>query len=394
MKKITEQLAASQINTATPGVVNKLDLTSYWLQLPDLVTLGDYLAVVPVKELVMENCGLTDEGVRVILCGLIATKCPGWEARMKNGKWGEVPQGGFVERVNFKNNVKIAKDGWRYISTFIAMCRTLKSLDLSKVPFPQPASETPSHAPGHLTQTITSNSVTELANVFGKAIGGRLAGKEFELLNVSECGLDTDQLGSLVDGIIKSGLRRLGVAGNTLAAGGIQHIARYLREGKCEGLDLCGNDLKDQLGIIADALDENNPLFALSLADCNLTPDSLWTLFPALAKLKNFRFLDLSRNHHLFDHRPSALALLRRYVYHLFSRGVVAIRNGFPDLACDAAGVWLQCRLGWLRYHLILKFSPTSILIISNRLNQLPSTPVLDLSSNYSFLTISLPYTS
>jgi hypothetical protein len=317
LKKITEQLGAASTNLGPPGVVAKLDLTGYWLQLPDLITLGDYLAVVPVKELVMENCGLTDEGVRVILAGLLAAKFPEWERRkVKKGKWGECPQGGFVERVVFKNNGKIGKDGWRYICTFIAMCRSLKSMDLSKVPFPQPPAGTPSHGPSHLARTISASSTTqpEVSCVLSKAIGERLAGREFELLNIAECGMTTEQLGDLIDGVIKSGLRRLGIAGNKITHEGMQHVARYIRDGKCEGLDLGGNDLRDQLGVIADALTEDNALYALSLADCNLTPESLSALFPALAKLNNFRFIDLSQNHDLFDSEPSALSLLRRYV--------------------------------------------------------------------------------
>ncbi|PMD15536.1 cell wall biogenesis protein-like protein Mhp1 [Hyaloscypha hepaticicola] len=317
LKKITEQLGAAPTNLGPPGVVAKLDLTGYWLQLPDLVTLGDYLAVVPVKELVMENCGLTDEGVRVILAGLLAAKNPDWERKkVKKTKWGEVPQGGFVERVVFKNNSKIGKDGWHYICTFIAMCRSLKSMDLSKVPFPQPPAGTPVHGPGHLTHTTSRSSTThpELSYLLSQAIGERLAGREFELLNVAECGMTTEQLSYLIDGVIKSGLRRLGIAGNNITPEGMQHVARYIRDGKCEGLDLGGNDLKNQLGVIADALTENNALYALSLADCNLTPESLWALFPALAKLKNFRFIDLSQNHGLFDSEPTALSLLRRYL--------------------------------------------------------------------------------
>jgi hypothetical protein len=130
---------------------------------------------------------------------------------------------------------------------------------------------------------------------------------------MAECGLTTEQLGGLVDGVIKSGLRRLGIAGNSITSEGMEHVARFIGEGKCEGLDLGGNDLKDQLRIIANALDENNNLYALSLADCNLNADSLWTLFPALAELKNFRFIDLSQNRGLFETEPSALSLLRRY---------------------------------------------------------------------------------
>jgi hypothetical protein len=344
LKRITEQLSATPTNLGPPGVVVKLDLTGYWLQLPDLVTLGDYLAVVPVKELVMENCGLTDEGVRVILAGLLAAKCPDWEKKKsKKGKWGEVPQGGFVERVVFKNNAKIGRDGWRYISTFIAMCRSLKSMDLSKVPFPQPPAgmASPSHGPGHLARTPSTSSATavEVSCILSKAIGERLAGREFELLNVAECGVTTEQLGHLIDGVIKSGLRRLGIAGNNITSEGMQHVARYIRDGKCEGLDLGGNHLKDQLGVIADALTEDNYLYALSLADCNLTPESLWTLFPALAKLNNFRFIDLSQNHALFDSEPSALSLLRRYV------GLIMLSaSGTQVRSRSASGM----RCGWL----------------------------------------------
>lgn len=321
LKKITEQLSASMTSAGQPGLVNKLDLTGYWLQLADLITLGDYLAVVPVKELILENCGLTDEGVRVILAGLLAAKrpdYPGW--RRKTAKDGEVPQGGVVERLVLKSNNKIGRDGWNYILLFTNMCRSLKSLDLSKVPFPQ-APATPAHAPGNLSRTTSAASTAtngtsangEVECLLVKAIGERLAGPELELLNMAECGLTTEQLGGLIDGVIKSGLRRLGIAGNNITSEGMAFVGCFIREGKCEGLDLGGNDLRDQLGVIANALDENNNLYALSLADCNLNADSLWSLFPALAKLKNFRFIDLSQNHGLFETEPSALSLLRRY---------------------------------------------------------------------------------
>uniref|UniRef100_A0A0D2XN70 Uncharacterized protein n=1 Tax=Fusarium oxysporum (strain Fo5176) TaxID=660025 RepID=A0A0D2XN70_FUSOF len=45
LKKITEQLTDTANYNASTGTVNKLDLTDYWLQLPDLITLGDYLAL-------------------------------------------------------------------------------------------------------------------------------------------------------------------------------------------------------------------------------------------------------------------------------------------------------------------------------------------------------------
>lgn len=317
LKRIVEQLTASVATAAMPGLVAKLDLSGYWLQLPDLVTLGDYLAVVPVKELIMENCGLTDEGVRVILAGLLAAKLPTYGRKSHTRKVGQYPQGGIIESLVFKNNNKIGKDGWRHIALFINMCRSLKVLDLSRIPFPQDTT-TPTTGSGHLkkTDSNTSHTSNEVSCLLSKAIGDRLAGPEFELLNLGHCGINSEQLDGLVDGIIKSGLRRLGLAGNGITSVGMEHVARWIKFGKCEALDLVGNDLKDSMEIVANALDEDNKIYALSLADCNLNPDSLWPLFPALAKLKNFKFIDLSQNHDLFESNPSALSLLRRYVHY------------------------------------------------------------------------------
>ncbi|KAI9644133.1 Microtubules assembly and stabilization protein [Ciborinia camelliae] len=316
LKRVVEQLTASVATATIPGLVDKLDLSGYWLQLPDLVTLGDYLAVVPVKELAMENCGLTDEGVRVILAGLLAAKLPTYGRKTHTRKESQCPQGGIIERLVLKNNTKIGKDGWRHISLFINMCRPLKTLDLSRIPFPQSITTPPASGSVNLkkTDSNTSNTSKEVSCLLSKAIGDRLAGPEFELLNLGHCGLNSEQLDGLVDGIIKSGLRRLGLAGNGITPVGMDHVARWIRHGNCEGLDLGGNDLRDSLETVAQALDEDKKIYALSLADCNLNPDSLWPLFPALAKLKNFKFIDLSQNHDLFESNPSALSLLRRYL--------------------------------------------------------------------------------
>jgi Ran GTPase-activating protein (RanGAP) involved in mRNA processing and transport len=345
LKKITEQLAAQAAAAEKPGVVGRLDLTDCWLTLPDLVTLGDYLAVVPVKELVMENCGLTDEGVRVILAGLLAASPPDMNRfRRKGPRPTEVvSKHGVIQRLVLKNNTKIGKEGWRHISCFIHMCRSLKYLDLSLIPFPQPKENTPS--------TPSAKPVKEPVDpavVLSKALAQRLGGPELELLNMADTNLNTSQIGLIVDGVINCGIKRLGLAENHISPEGLQHVARYLRECACEGLDLGGNDIVDSVEVIAEALDavEGHPLLALSLAHCNLTPEALWKLFPSLAKLKNFRFIDLSHNHDIFDIRPSAVYLLRKYLpkmpilkrIHLTDCNItaeqaIALAEIFPDAA-------------------------------------------------------------
>ncbi|KAG5923468.1 hypothetical protein E4U61_003369 [Claviceps capensis] len=324
LKKITEQLMDSSNANVVAGTVAKLDLTDYYLQLPDLITLGDYLAVVPVKEIILENCGLFDEGLRVILAGLLAAKLPLTStSRRKKAKQGVVAEdcqgGGVVERLVLKNN-KLGPDGWKHISLFLYKCRSLKSLDISLIPFPRQAqTQTPADkaAGGGVGMATLPNGVQiprSISGVFAKAVAERLGGSTLDMVNMGETEPNTEQLGSIVDGMIKCGVRRLGLAHNSLDAEGIKHVVRYLEAGVCEGLDLGGNDLSEHIEALARSLDGNHMIWALSLANCGLTPSSLGKMLPILAKLTNFRFIDLSNNQDLFQSEPSALGLLRRYL--------------------------------------------------------------------------------
>ena len=319
LKRITEQLTDTQNCSLELGMVEKLDLTGYWMQLADLVTLGDYLAIVPIKEVILENCGLSDEGLRVILAGLLAAKKSGSRKRRRAGSDVDVStrqDGGVVERLVLKNN-KFGPEGWRHICLFLYLCRSLKYLDLSSIPFPQqpkrPANQSPNHLHPHFPHGLHHDPASlSLCQLFAKSVRDRLGGSTLGLLNIGDTGIDTDQLGLIVDGVIDCGVKRLGLAHHTLDSQGLEHVARYLRSSKCEGLDLGGNDFGDGLQVLADALSDSKTLAALSLAECNLTPSSLCKLLPQLTKLPDFRFIDLSHNHDLFNSKPSAVLALRR----------------------------------------------------------------------------------
>ncbi|KAK4211418.1 hypothetical protein QBC37DRAFT_446192 [Rhypophila decipiens] len=311
LKKITEQLVDPANASDEPGTIERLDLTGYWMQLADLVTLGDYLAVVPVREVILENCGLTDEGLRVILAGLLASKrITNKRRRHATEPDGLTPQGGVVERLVLRNN-KLGPEGWKHICLFLYLCRTLKTIDLSGIPFPQP----PATVSRQNGQANGSAKIGELCQLLSKSIGERLGGATLGVLSFGEAGFTPTQLGLVIDGVIRCGIRRLGLAHNNIEREGLKHIARLLRSGVCEGLDLGGNDMRDQLAVLAEALQgENGQFWALSLADANLVPSSLCKLLPTLVKLKHFRFIDLSHNHELFSSTPSAISVLRRYL--------------------------------------------------------------------------------
>ncbi|KAH0566538.1 hypothetical protein GP486_000079 [Trichoglossum hirsutum] len=334
LKKIVEQLSSPAY--AETGVVLSLDLSENLLQFADVVTFSDFLALVPVKKLNLENSGLGDEAVRVILAGLLAVRGSAEEEHpldppqlavciAENGSTGqsknETPRKhafgrghGVVEKLSLKNNSKIGRDGWRYISCFIHLSRSVKAIDLSMIPFPQEAST--HRSPGPPTRQTTSGGTTavEIACIFSKAIAERLGGAQLEELAMAECGLSPGQIGKIVDGVIRSGVRRLGLASNGMNEEGLEHVARYVREASCEGLDLGGNDLGSLISTLTGAMHDKCPLCALSLADCNLTPSSLSRLFPALVSLPNFRFIDLSHNRTLFQAQPDALPLIRKYL--------------------------------------------------------------------------------
>jgi hypothetical protein len=310
LKKITEQLTNPSNISAEVGMVEKLDLTGYWMQLADLITLGDYLAVVPVRELVLENCGLTDESLRVILAALLAVKKSGIKRRkLSLDNDDPTSHSGVVERVVLKNN-KIGPEGWRHICLFLYMCRSLRFLDVSSISFPQ----TPLRPNRNMAAPVsgTPDVLLNVDQLLAKSLAERPGGSTLSLLNIGETGINMKQLGTIIDGVIQCGVRRLGLAHNNIDAEGVQEIAKYLSSGKCEGLDLGGNDMGDQMEALAGAISDSDPLWALSLAECNLQPASLRVLFPKLIPLSNFRFIDLSHNHDLFDSQPSALPVLRR----------------------------------------------------------------------------------
>ena len=325
---MAEQLSApTRVAAAAPGEVACLDLSDHPLSFSDVVTLADWLAVVPVKKIKLENCELGDEAVRMILGGLLASKAPHTAlaavplpaddmtgARKEAADQKTTPgRHGVIEKLSLKNNPRIGRDGWGYICLFIYLSRSIKAIDLSMIPFPR-ASSSPQSSPSPMKSSVEKHSPLDLCSMLAGAISERLAGPQLEELIMSECDLGTDDIFKIIEAVSKCGLRRLGLASNHLTPEGLGYVAQFLGEGKCEGLDLGGNDLQNLLPILAEALNDQNPLYALSLADCNLVPSSLSKLFPALVSLPNFRFIDLSHNQRLFSTQPNALGLLRKYL--------------------------------------------------------------------------------
>lgn len=324
LKRITEQLMSPTCTLANaPGVVGILDLSRSRLQLADFVTLGDWLAVVPVKHLRLEDADMNDEALRCVLSGLLAAKRPEPSKRKSNDpkhRYRFAPRPyqertGVVEKLTLKNNPRITRLGWKHISLFIYTCRSLKAIDLSMIEFAETLPPSAHATPAKVGQ-VGRPQDADAAETLHKCLAERLGGSRLEELILSECSLSATQIRRIVDAAIISGISRLGLSGNHVDDEGLQHVLRYLRSGVCHGLDIGGNDLRGKLGIVAEALHSRPtvPCWGLSLAGCNLDTASLKPLFPALVKLPSFRFIDLSHNRDLCTNDNGTISLFRRYM--------------------------------------------------------------------------------
>ncbi|KAJ5676981.1 uncharacterized protein N7477_002614 [Penicillium maclennaniae] len=315
LKRIVDEISSPSSTLAeSPGTVAALDLSNFPMTSQDIATFSDWLAVVPVRKLILENCALADDSVRAILAALLSTKTVEqmrYRRRrnhransldMKEERWG------VIEKLSLKDNPQIGPQGWRHIGLFVHLSRSLKAIDLSGIPLPK------CRAPSDGSAEWNKPQPHNICNIFSNALAERFAGDHLEELLLSECKPSVDQVKSICQASAKMGLRRLGFANNSLTREGLEHVVEYFKAGSCEGLDLGGNPIKDDLDLLTNAIEPEQPFYALSLADCDLNPTVICRLLQALTRLHNLRFIDLSHNPELFSVQPNALGAFRRFL--------------------------------------------------------------------------------
>ncbi|CAG8907963.1 unnamed protein product [Penicillium egyptiacum] len=349
LKRVVDEISKPSSTLAeSPGTVAALDLSNFPMTSQDLATFSDWLAVVPVRKLILENCALTDTSVRAILSALLSTKTvEQMRYRRRRSRRPESPDSndheryGVVEKLSLKDNPKIGREGWRHMSLFIHLSKSLKAIDLSGIPFPQGQVA----IDGSGTTGQPQSPMADVSIVFASALAERFAGDHLEELLMSECYPSVDAVKQICQATTKMGLRRLGFANNGLTRDGLEHVTEYLKAGQCEGLDLGGNAIKDDLDLVTDAIEPETPLYALSLADCSLNPSVICPLLQSLAQIHNLRFIDFSHNRELFSSQPNALGAFRRFLPKMPSlkRFHLADVNLSPDHVIGLAEVLPEC---------------------------------------------------
>lgn len=334
LPRVKEQISKpAALLAEAPGTVAVIDLSGLQMQLQDVITLGDWLAIVPVRKLILDNCNLSDEGLRVILSGLSGCKSPEQVRSNKklpkrlSGKSGK-EQMGVIEKLSLKNNSNITSLGWKHIALFLHMSHSLKAIDVSGVLFPRKGelSRTSTESSGGNSTTTNGTSSMDIPSLITRAIGERLGDKLEELI-LTSCDLSSSNIADIVDCAVKCKICRLGLANNALTKDALSHVVRYIKSGICEGLDLGNNNLHGNCHIIADAVNDQNPLFAISFSDCNLDSDDLGAIMTPFQKLKNLKFIDLSHNHALFEGSSNAVPIFRKLLPKLTSLKRIHLAN-------------------------------------------------------------------
>ncbi|KAJ6143587.1 hypothetical protein N7471_003040 [Penicillium samsonianum] len=349
LKRVVDEISKPSSTLAeSPGTVAALDLSNFPMTSQDWTTFSDWLAVVPVRKLILENCALADTSVRAILAALLSTKTvEQMRYRRRRSRRPESPDTndheryGVVEKLSLKDNPKIGREGWRHISLFIHLSKSLKAIDLSGIPFPQGQVA----IDGSGTTGQPQSPMADVSIIFASALAERFAEDHLEELLMSECYPSVDAVKQICQATTKMGLRRLGFANNGLTREGLEHVIEYLKAGQCEGLDLGGNAIKDDLDLVTDAIEPETPLYALSLADCSLNPSVIFPLLQSLAQIHNLRFIDFSHNRELFSSQPTALGAFRRFLPKMPSlkRFHLADVNLSPDHVIGLAEVLPEC---------------------------------------------------
>ncbi|KAG0154992.1 hypothetical protein PDIDSM_565 [Penicillium digitatum] len=349
LKRVVDEISKPSSTLAeSPGTVAVLDLSNFPMTSQDLTTFSDWLAVVPVRKLILENCALTDTSVRAILSALLSTKTvEQMRYRRRRSRRPESPDSndheryGVVEKLSLKDNTKIGREGWRHISLFLHLSKSLKAIDLSGIPFPQ--GQIVIDGPGTTGQP--QSHMADVSIIFASALAERFAGDYLEELLMSECYPSVNAVKQICQATTQMGLRRLGFANNGLTREGLEHVAEYLKAEQCEGLDLGGNAIKNDLDLVTGAIEPETPLYALSLADCSLNPSVICPLLQSLAQIHNLRFIDFSHNRELFSTQPNALGAFRRFLPKMPSlkRFHLADVDLSPDHVIGLAEVLPEC---------------------------------------------------
>ncbi|GJJ73035.1 protein phosphatase 1 regulatory subunit 37 [Entomortierella parvispora] len=285
---VSEMRSAS--NRQSNPLLTTIDLTGELLLRKTLDPISDVLTLeFGLSHLVLDNCGLEDDTLKMLLYSLLLTDT--------------------LTTLSIQDNKKIKSIGFKYISVFVKKTKSLKSLNVSGINMDKKAIEFLAHA---------------------LKVGRLGFGSRLEDLRVDRCGLRGNLLETLAPAIRESNLRQVSMRSNRIGTTGGVWIGVLMRDYDdlpnkpipnnneeqgfrrvfpgvanpellkrtrgVEVLDISDNDLRQGADYVAQTLRRNMSLKHLIMANNNLDPARLVVIADALKLNIGLETLDLSYN--------------------------------------------------------------------------------------------------
>ncbi|KAF1807740.1 hypothetical protein V8B55DRAFT_1468399 [Mucor lusitanicus] len=307
--------------------LTRLDLTNQPIDRFNIAPLADIMCVdFGLRELVFNHCGLEDDAVKILMSSLL-----------ENDK---------IQHLSLANNPKLTNLAFKYIAIYIKGASQLASLDLSST---QPDKKSIQYLTAATLKHDIASPIPSLSSLLLngcnlrapqlEALATSIRKSNTSLHHLSIRGNRIGVQGALAIGVMLrdydnrdtafKGIERLFLDNNDLSQGGIQYIAQALRrnqslrylsmcECKIDAKDciLLGEALKynqylerfdigynplmtpnmDGITSIRQALNVNQSLKDLCLADVGLSTEAAIALAECLPENSSLVRLDLSRN--------------------------------------------------------------------------------------------------
>lgn len=245
----------------------------------DIYSFSDFIAIVPIKNLIFDNVTMTTQMLKIVLSSLVRSTT--------------------IEKLSLRN-MPIDEEGWRYLCKFLGRNKSITKLDVSqqKVKSDLPSSQYRVHMDWNLfIDTIV------------------LRGGIQELI-LNGCKLPVPTFERLIDEALRRSTKRFGCAQTEVNLEQINILINWLtsENSTCEGLDLGYNDLSqpEKLRPLIKKLSHAPSLQAISFNSTNLlNVEDAALLVRSLSKLPNLRFLDLSGLPQIF---PGVVPYLSKYL--------------------------------------------------------------------------------
>lgn len=248
--------------------------------LVEIQAFSDFLTVVPVSSLILDNHILTDEMIRLILVGILRSRD--------------------IARLTFVNT-RMGPLGWQYLCSFLANCnKSLLAINLSCTTPSGVPHRVPSFTREDMDWRLLSDALKEMGTLEELDVGGTM--------------IKIEDLKYLIEQGFKQG-RILGLANNNLGHDDVKFVADWAQkpESQLMGINLGGNDLsrEEDWSIVQEFL-RNPRIYQLSLRNSKLShmhaSHLIQAISPSQARKSNLRQLDLSYNPELFPYLIDLLA--------------------------------------------------------------------------------------